>query len=189
MFTGIVEEVGEVIDLENGLVSIKASQVLSGTKIGDSISVSGCCLTVVGIGDYWFSAQIVEETFSRTTFSQLHLGSKLNLERSMAANGRFSGHIVQGHIDGVGKVLGQGTRLTVEFPPGCSGYIVEKGSIAIDGVSLTVAEKADTSLTVALVPHTLESTTLGQLSKGDGVNIEVDLLAKYIETLLISKTP
>lgn len=194
MFTGIVEEMGEVIAVERAgagaHVRIAASIVLTDITVGASVAVNGCCLTATEFGDDWWVADAVPETLDRTNIGDLSPGSGVNLERPLAADGRYGGHVVQGHVDGVGTVvdsadLDDGSRrYTFAIPPPLAPYVVEKGSIALDGVSLTVASVSDTHIDVALIPHTLAVTTLGQRSIGDTVNVETDIMGKYVERLL-----
>ena len=184
MFTGIVEEVGTIVGKSPSYLQVRASLVLDGTQIGDSISVSGCCLTVVELTSDGFSANVVEETLERTMLGNLGEGAQVNLERALAVGGRFGGHILQGHVDGVGTIQRGGDRLNVACPVGLMRYVVEKGSVAINGVSLTVASVGRDYFEVALVPHSLEVTTLGSNKVGDLVNLETDIVAKYVESLL-----
>ncbi len=189
MFTGIVEEVGTVSARDGGHIVIDAVKVLGSTKVGDSIAVNGCCLTVTELGSGCWAADAVEETLSRTTVGDLRPGDRVNLERPCQPSGRLGGHIVQGHVDGVGTVRATDPLFSVDLPAGLSRYVVEKGSIAIEGVSLTVAAVDGQSAGVALIPHTREVTVLGTRSPGDRVNIEVDVVAKYVETLLGAYVP
>ncbi len=193
MFTGIVEAVGivaEVEELDGGRRCVIDSQfVADGLKVGDSVAVQGACLTAAAVSSESFTVEMVSETLSRTTLGGLVVGSAVNLERAMPAAGRFDGHIVQGHVDGVGSVAGvedagTGTRFTVECPEELMRYVVEKGSITVDGVSLTVAEIRSDGFAVALIPHTLSVTTLGSLGPSARVNLEVDILSKYVERLM-----
>ena len=194
MFTGIVEELGTVRAVEaraDGiLIEIASDIVLADAVPGASIAVNGCCLTVVDRGDRTWSAEAVPETMARTNLGRLDPHDVVNLERPLAADGRFGGHIVQGHIDGtttVTAVIDQtdgSRRISFAGPAGLTRYIVEKGSIAIDGISLTVAALADDGFDVAVIPHTLVHTTLGRRRVGDMVNIETDVLAKHVEKLL-----
>ena len=193
MFTGIIEETGKVEAVAKGsnsaVITIAAAKVLEDTKIGDSIAVNGVCLTVTSISGRKFSADVMAETLRRSSLGSLKHGSMVNLERAMAANGRFGGHIVSGHIDGVGVISSfekedNAVWVEIEAPAKILRYIVEKGSIAIDGISLTVAEIQGQKITIAVIPHTLENTNLIDLKIGDFVNIEVDILAKYIEKFL-----
>jgi riboflavin synthase len=189
MFTGIVEEIGKVEDISSGRLSIEARDVLAGTKTGDSISVSGACLTITSLAIKSFDVEIMPETLRRTNIGRLHYGDKVNLERAVSADGRFGGHFVQGHVDDVGKVLSvkpeEGACIArISAPPHLLKYIVIKGFIAVDGVSLTVTECDDFSFAVSLVDYTRKHTTLGIIKPGDTVNLEVDIMAKYIEKLL-----
>jgi len=200
MFTGIVEELGAVraiVPNEGGArIEIDATTVLTDAEIGASIAVNGCCLTVVELHDGWWAADAVTETLDRTSLGALTTGAPVNLERPMAADGRFGGHIVQGHVDGVGALAARATlpdgstRMTFTPPRALLRYVVEKGSITIDGVSLTVASLDDAAGTfdIAVIPHTLSVTTLGPKQPGDPVNLEVDVLAKYVERLLAVNT-
>lgn len=193
MFTGLVEELGKVKNMvrtsRSVRLTINASKVVSDVKIGDSIAVNGTCLTVVAHGDDWFTADVMPETVDRTVLSRLKTGDKVNLERTLRVGDRFGGHIVSGHIDGVGTISGKNTndiavivRITAE--PQVMRYIVEKGSIAIDGTSLTVVEVGNDWFTVSLIPHTAGLTTVGLKSVGELVNLEADVIGKYVERLL-----
>ncbi len=193
MFTGIIEEVGEVRQISllgtSGQIDIKARLVLEGTKIGDSIAVNGVCLTVVALKPDGFTADVMAETIRRTALSKLQSGSKVNLERAMAADGRFGGHIVAGHVDGIGTINSltrEENAVWVEIAADNSilKYIVEKGSIAIDGISLTVAYIDDSVFKVSVIPHTGEETTLLNKKVGDLVNLENDIVGKYVERLM-----
>ena len=193
MFTGIIEETGRLRSLDisgvTGRIELEASKVLEGTNIGDSIAVNGVCLTVVELHADGFTADVMHETISRTGFSQLRVGDKVNLERAMAANGRFGGHIVSGHIDGVGTVEslehdGIAVWVSIKAPTEILKLIVEKGSIAIDGISLTVAYVDNERFKVSIIPHTGEETTLLKRHAGDKVNLENDIVGKYVEKLL-----
>lgn len=193
MFTGIVEHLGSatrVADVERGRrLNIDAGPLASGVEIGDSVAVNGVCLTVVAVDGTSLEFEAIGETLDRTNLGRVEAGDRLNLERPMAASGRFDGHIVQGHVDGVGTVRsvkadGPGRRLWIDAPGSLLRYVVEKGSITVDGVSLTVAAVDDDGVEVALIPHTMEVTTLGVRPPGSVVNIEVDVLAKYVERLL-----
>lgn len=193
MFTGIVEETGTIRAVRRGanssVLSIGAEKVLSDLKTGDSVAVNGVCLTATSVDAAGFSADVMHETLNRSTLGALVPGSRVNLERAMAANGRFGGHIVSGHIDGPGTIVktqrdDNAIWYTVEAPPALLHYIVEKGSIAIDGVSLTVAAVGETWFSVSLIPHTAASTTLGGKKPGDLVNLENDVIGKYVEKLL-----
>jgi len=190
MFTGIVEEVGRVgaVDARPGLTRLRitAERVLDGLQIGDSIAVNGTCLTVVATAGAELAVEATPETLRRTNLGGLAAGDGVHLERPMAANGRFGGHIVQGHVDAVGQILdrqpeGEAVILTVGAPPEVMRYVVPKGSIAVDGVSLTVVDVTDASFTVALIPHTQEATLLCTGPLGRTANLEADVLAKYVE--------
>lgn len=193
VFTGIIETVGMVADriaTEGGIrLVIEAPALVDDLKVGASVAVNGTCLTAVEVGDGRFAVDMVTETIRRTAPAGLATGSLVNLERAMPANGRFDGHIVQGHIDGVGTIRslhpdGTGVAMTVDIPPELDRYIVEKGSVGVHGVSLTVAKTDEAGFEVALIPHTYRVTNLHLLTEGDGVNLEVDILAKYMERLL-----
>ncbi len=193
MFTGIIEEIGTLGRIQRGrasaIVTIQARKVLAGTRIGDSIAVNGVCLTVTALGADSFSADVMHETLDRSALSGLTPGSKVNLERAMAADGRFGGHIVSGHVDGVGHITAirrddTAVWYTVSAPPELLRLIVEKGSIAIDGISLTVAAVTDASFSVSVIPHTAVQTTLSARRIGDGVNLETDIIGKYVARLL-----
>lgn len=193
MFTGIVEEVGRVVDVtplgDSARLSIDGPCVTSDAKPGDSISVSGVCLTVVTLTGSTFTADAMRETLDRSSLAELAAGSPVNLERAARIDSRLGGHIVQGHVDGTGRVRsiepGEGwTTLTFDLPRELSRYVVAKGSIAVDGVSLTVVHVDDSSFSVSLIPTTLQHTTFGERAVGDIVNIEVDVIGKYVERLL-----
>jgi riboflavin synthase len=190
MFTGIVEELGEVRDLQVGdegaALTIAAETVAAGLRAGDSVACNGVCLTVVETDGSSFRCDLSAETLSRTSFGTAHRGSAVNLERPLEAGGRIGGHFVLGHVDGVGRLLesrpsGEGRTLTFAFPRDLERYLVWKGSIAVDGISLTIAELAAESFSVAVIPHTLAVTNLRDLAPGDPVNLEVDILGKYFE--------
>ena len=193
MFTGIVEEVGAVDRLEqlgdSVRLTIRGPLVTSDASHGDSIAVNGCCLTVAGLDGETFAADVMAESLSRTSLGDLAEGSSVNLERAVTAGTRLGGHLVQGHVDGTGTVLDRTPSehwevVRLSLPSELSRYLVEKGSITVDGVSLTVVEVADDWFSVSLVPTTLADTTLGSRQPGDRVNLEVDVLAKYVERLL-----
>lgn len=189
MFTGIVEEIGRVERFDGGRLRIAAHTVLqaqdgAAVKLGDSIAVSGCCLTLVAQGDGWWEADVSEETLARTSLRTIAPGSTVNLERAVRLADRLGGHLVQGHVDGVGEVVHPVPDLQVRIPTNLLRYVVEKGSITVDGVSLTVVRPLADGFTVAIIPHTADVTTLGGKQPGDLVNIEVDVLAKYVERLL-----
>jgi riboflavin synthase len=188
MFTGIVEELGTVEAIERvgdaARIRIGATKVLEGAGLGDSTAVDGCCLTVVELGDGWWEADVSDETLRRTTLGRRQAGDRVNLERPVQVSDRLGGHIVQGHVDAVGEVVEPVPDLRVRMPDDLRRYVIEKGSITVDGVSLTVVEPTDDGFTVAVIPHTAEVTTLGAKQPGDTVNLEVDLIAKYVERLL-----
>jgi riboflavin synthase len=194
MFTGIVEELGEVGAVERlpddaARLSIRARKVVADVGHGDSIAVNGVCLTVVQHGPDGFTADVMRETLQRSSLGELAVGAQVNLERAVTLSTRMGGHLVQGHVDGVGRVRGRNPHehwdvVEIEAPTQLLRYVVEKGSITVDGVSLTVAGVTDSSFTVSLIPATMELTTLGRRRPGDAVNLEVDVLAKYVERLL-----
>ena len=196
MFTGIVEEIGEIKSIKKGSKSevlyIKGKEVLKNTKVGDSIAVNGVCLTVTSMDKDTFTADVMAETMRRSSLGSLTSGSKVNLERAMAADGRFGGHIVSGHIDGIGTISDytkedNAVWVTIDTAAKILRYVIEKGSIAIDGISLTVAYVDDKCFKVSIIPHTSVSTTLLQKKDGDVVNLENDIVEKYIDKLI--KTP
>ncbi|MGA7760032.1 MAG: riboflavin synthase [Ilumatobacteraceae bacterium] len=189
MFTGIVEELGRLESLHDGRLRIAATRVIDGVEIGESIAVNGCCLTVVAHGDGWWEADVSDETISRTSLARLSDGDGVNLERAVRASDRLGGHIVQGHVDGVGEVVAPVPDLRVRVPDGLLRYLVEKGSVTVDGVSLTVVQPLDDGFTVAIIPHTADVTTLGTKRPGDLVNLEVDVMAKYVERLVSAYLP
>lgn len=193
MFTGIVEEIGVISGIKQGknseILTIKAKKVLEDTKIGDSIAVNGICLTVTALSSDSFTADVMHETINRSSLSKLKYGSKVNLERAMPVNGRFGGHIVSGHVDGTGtitKIQADDNAIwyKIQANQQILKYIVEKGSITIDGISLTVAKVSETDFSISAIPHTVEQTILKEKRQGDIVNLETDILAKYIEKLL-----
>ncbi|HEV2782455.1 MAG TPA: riboflavin synthase [Actinophytocola sp.] len=190
MFTGIVEELGEVTAVEarpnSAHLTVHGPVVTSDARPGDSISVNGVCLTVVEVAAGSFTVDVVHETLRRSSLDKAHVGDRVNLERAAALGDRLGGHIVQGHVDGTGVLLSRDEAGLTRFalPPGLSRYLVEKGSVTVDGVSLTVVEVSDEEFSVALIPTTLELTTLGIKQPGDIVNLEVDVLAKYVERLV-----
>jgi riboflavin synthase len=198
MFTGIVEELGRVRSVEpnatGARLEFEAREVLADAHVGGSIAVNGCCLTVVERGGTWWAAEAVEETLRRTSLGALRAGDPVNLERPVRATDRLGGHIVQGHVDGQGCVASRMTNpdgsllMFIQSQPKLLRYVVEKGSIAVDGVSLTVVGVNATGFSVALIPHTLAVTTLGRKRDGEPVNLEVDVLAKYVERLLAGTT-
>lgn len=193
MFTGIVEELGDIISIDrqgiSGTIRIRAKKVLEGTKVGDSIAVNGICLTVTSMQDGMFTADVMAETIRRSSLSQAKAGDKVNLERAMAADGRFGGHIVSGHIDGTGVLQSyrreeNAVWVKIAAKPDIMRLIVEKGSICIDGISLTVAEVTDETFSVSIIPHTGAETTLLMHEPGALVNLENDVVGKYVERLL-----
>ena len=186
MFSGIVEELGEVAAFDGESLDIKASIVLSDLKISDSICVSGACLTVISTAEGGFTVEVVPETIERTNFGTLEPGSSVNLERPLAYGGRVGGHFVQGHVDGLGTIDsitpdGNSLHIWLKADTNIMRYVVEKGFIAIDGISLTIVDVAEGGFSVAIIPYTNEHTTLGSRQPGDAVNIEVDITAKYVE--------
>ena len=187
MFTGIVEELGEVASFDGARLRVSAVAVLEDAKVGDSIAVDGCCLTVVEMGPGWWDADVSDETTRRTTLGGRSPGDRVNLERPVRPYDRLGGHIVQGHVDGVGEVVAPAPDLRVRMPHDLLRYVVEKGSVTVDGVSLTVVDVLDDGFTVAVIPHTQAVTTLGVRGPGDRVNLEVDVTAKYVERLLTWK--
>ena len=187
MFTGIVEETGKIQFVTDRKVVIKCQKILEDAKIGDSIAVNGVCLTITDINKDTFSADISPETFK--VACKLNLGNTVNLERAMLANGRFGGHIVSGHVDGVAKIVelknnGDFYDLKLELSENESKYVIRKGSITVNGISLTIAEVVGGLINLAIIPHTYENTCLKELKIGDFVNVEVDMMAKYIENFL-----
>jgi riboflavin synthase len=193
MFTGIVEELGTVAAIEEQgdalRLSISAATVLEDTRLGDSIAVNGCCLTVTDLADGTWTADVMAETLDKTSLAGARPGDRVNLERAVTPQTRLGGHIVQGHVDGVGTVLRRTPSehwevVEVSLPPHLAPYLVDKGSITVDGVSLTVVEAGDDSFTVSLIPETLARTTLGHRAVGDRVNLEADIIAKHVEKLL-----
>lgn len=189
MFTGIIEETGSVIDRQDYALTIRAATVIPGMKLGDSIAVNGTCLTVVRFDADQFQVDLAPETLRRTALGQLETGSSVNLERPLAIDGRLGGHIVQGHIDAAGRITsirpeGDCFIFRIRAPKRLMPYIVEKGFIAVDGISLTVVDKRDTSFTLSVIPYTLQNTNLREKSANHRVNLEVDILAKYVESLL-----
>jgi riboflavin synthase len=192
MFTGIVEELGRVTGREDARLTVASDVAVMDSGVGASVAVNGVCLTVVENGETWLAFDISEETFDRTTIGGLEPGAPVNLERPVTLTARMGGHLVQGHVDGVGAVTAveeaeDGAVIRVSLPDGLERYVVEKGSITVDGVSLTITGVEDAVFGVALIPHTLAVTTLGTVRPGDNVNIEVDVLAKYVERLLAIK--
>ncbi len=189
MFSGIVEEVGKVQSYDLKRMSIKASKVLNDLKVSDSISVAGVCLTVVDLEDGGFVVETVPETVQRSNFGDLKAGAGVNLERALALGDRIGGHMVQGHVDGRGTIAamtsdGNSSRIRIDCSPELMRYVVEKGFITVDGASLTITETGPSSFGIAIIPFTLEHTTLKERKEGDKVNIEVDVTAKYVERLV-----
>ncbi|MGC1373740.1 MAG: riboflavin synthase [Candidatus Sulfotelmatobacter sp.] len=195
MFTGIIEEVGRITPIEqhgeNRRITVSANRVSKELKTGDSVAVSGVCLTALDIKPGSFCADLAPETWLRTSFSRIREGALVNLELPMKADGRFGGHIVQGHVDGVGKFVAleritdsENFWLRIELPREVEKYTVLKGSISIEGISLTVAALVENNCTVAIIPHTVEMTNLSSLRAGDPVNLEADLIAKYVEKMM-----
>lgn len=193
MFTGIVEEMGTIAGIQKGtksaVLTIQAQKVFSDIHIGDSIALNGVCLTVTSFSGNTYTADVMNETLRRSSLGSLTIGSKVNLERAMAANGRFGGHIVSGHIDGTGTITkvekdDNAIWYTIAAEESLMKYIVEKGSIAIDGISLTVAKRSDMDFAISMIPHTAKETVLSQKKPGDIVNLENDIVGKYIEQLM-----
>lgn len=198
MFTGIIEEIGTISRIERQRVSsrltVRAQVVLSDLKEGDSVAVNGVCLTATRIDSRSFTADVMHETLDRSSLGGLGVGSPVNLERAMAANGRFGGHIVSGHIDATGTIRriwkdGNAIWFTIAASPAVLRYVVEKGSIAIDGVSLTVARREADSFSISMIPHTAEKTILPKKNTGSLVNLEADIIGKYVEQLMKEKEP
>jgi riboflavin synthase len=199
MFTGIIEEIGRVSGIEqrgeNRRITVAAAKVPRELKTGDSVAVSGVCLTALDIRPGSFCADLAPETWARTSFSRIHEGAAVNLELPMKSDGRFGGHIVQGHVDGVGKVISferiaesENWWLQIDLPDSVEKYTVYKGSITIEGISLTVAQLEGNRCAVAIIPHTVEMTNLPSLKAGDPVNLEADLIAKYVEKMMKGDT-
>jgi riboflavin synthase len=198
VFTGIVEELGEITAVENlddaSRFRLRGPVVTEGARHGDSIAVNGVCLTVVEHEGDEFTADVMAETLNRSSLGVLAVGSRVNLERPMAVGERLGGHIVQGHVDGTGEVIERKPSenweiVKISLPADLTRYVVEKGSITVDGISLTVVEALDDAFTVAIIPHTAAVTTLGTKGPGDRVNLEVDVMAKYAEKLLVGHLP
>jgi riboflavin synthase len=193
MFTGIIEEIGSVKTLRReagaARLTISASTVLGGTALGDSICVNGVCLTVVDMGKSEFSADVANETLKVTNLGELQIGQKVNLERALQLSARIGGHLVTGHVDAVGRIRekrqeGNSWRVFIDAPETAHRTIIKKGSVAVDGISLTVADVDKTGFSIAMIPHTAKVTTLGFKSAGDSVNLETDIIGKYVERLL-----
>lgn len=196
MFTGIIEEIGRVQHIQKGKdaieIAITAHSILEDVKLGDSISVNGVCLTVTSFAKSEFTVDVMPETISATTLKTLKRGDAVNLERAMAANGRFGGHFVSGHVDGVGKIIrkspkGNAVYYDIEGEPGLTDFMILKGSVTVDGTSLTIFGLTDRSFTISLIPHTSSHTVLGEKAPGDIVNIECDMLAKYIRKMTVKE--
>ena len=194
MFTGIIEEVGSVASIRKGahscVLTVNASRVLEDVHLGDSIATNGVCLTVTSFTSHSFSADVMHETLNRSSLGSLHIGSPVNLERAMLAGGRFGGHIISGHIDGVGTISSikeddNAVWYTVEAPSNILRYIIEKGSITLDGISLTVAKVTNSNFSVSIIPHTRAQTNLASKKVGDVLNLENDLVGKYVERLML----
>lgn len=197
MFTGIIEEVGTVVSVKRGgqssVIRVRASKILEDLHIGDSIAVNGVCLTAVTFDGQGFTADVMNETFERSTLKMIRSGDPVNLERAMSAGGRFGGHMVAGHVDGTGTVMSikqdaNAVWFTVEAPPEIMRYCIKKGSVAMDGISLTIADIGTSWFQVSVIPHTLKQTVLGSKKQGDPLNLENDMIGKYVEKLLEPKT-
>jgi len=197
MFTGIIEELGSVKALRRSAgsarLTVSASAVLGGTMRGDSICVNGVCLTVVEMGASEFSADVAQETLNVTNLGELHVGQQVNLERALQLSSRIGGHLVTGHVDAVGRIRrktqeGNSWRITIETPGKALRYIIKKGSVAIDGISLTVADIDPSGFSIAMIPHTAKLTTLGTKNNGDSVNLETDIIGKYVEKLVSGRS-
>jgi riboflavin synthase len=193
MFTGIIEETGRILRISternNARIEVKTKKLTADVLLGESISVNGICLTIIDRGPDWFVAQISTETLRRTSLKSASNGSLVNLERPLTSTSRLGGHFVQGHVDGTGEFLeaaadGEGRVIRIGFPQELGRYIVEKGSIAVDGISLTVASLCESWFEIAVIPHTWKVTNLSSLDRGDLVNLEVDVLAKYVERMI-----
>ena len=192
MFTGIVEEIGTINSLVNNVLTIQAEKVLADIKLGDSISVNGTCLTVVNFTESKFSVDLAPETLRRTAFGNLNPGDTVNLERALAASDRFGGHLVQGHVDATGRVIsirdeGDSSIFRISNPKRLKPYLVEKGFIAVDGISLTIVKVLTSSFTLSVIPYTRINTNLRNQQIGGKVNLEVDILAKYVENLMAQR--
>lgn len=195
MFTGIIEEIGIVEQIKKGsasaVLTIRAEKVIKGTKTGDSIAVNGVCLTVTSLGRGQFDADVMHETLNRSALRMLAPGSRVNLERAMPADGRFGGHIVAGHVDGTGQIIrvmadDNAVWYTIRAEKKILRYVVEKGSVAIDGISLTVAKTGDDWFAISAIPHTIRETTLQEKKQKDLVNLETDVIGKYVEKLMMT---
>ncbi|MDG5787667.1 riboflavin synthase [Evansella sp. AB-P1] len=197
MFTGIIEEKGTIQKMKQTgdsiVMNIRAKHILSDVQLGDSIAVNGVCLTVTAFDKNSFSVDIMPETVKGTSLRELTVGSTVNLERAMSANGRFGGHFVTGHVDGIGKILSKhqehnAVYYEIEVDPSLRKYMMMKGSVAVDGTSLTIFGLTDKSFTISIIPHTIQETIIGNKGQGDIVNVECDMLAKYIEELISQRT-
>ena len=193
MFTGIVEELGTVVSLKRGsksaVLTIKGDQIFEDLKLGDSVAVNGVCLTATHMSGKTFQADVMNETFNRSSLGTLKKGDVVNLERAMAANGRFGGHMVAGHIDDVGELVSvkqddNAVWFTIKAPKKIMKYCIEKGSIALDGISLTIAKLTEDTLSVSMIPHTIQNTNFGNKKMGDLINLENDMVGKYIDNLI-----
>lgn len=198
MFTGIVEEVGKIVSVKRGaqslVLTIGGNTIFDDLKIGDSVAVNGVCLTAISIGNYQFTADVMPESISMTTFTNLKVNQPVNLERAMAANGRFGGHIVAGHVDGTGRIVNMKRTdnaiiFTISAPKPIMDYVIYKGSITIDGISLTIMERTESTFSVSIIPHTLSETVLGYASIGTEVNLETDITGRYIRHFMILDEP
>ncbi len=191
MFTGIVEELGTVAAIDGGRLRFACREVLADVEMGASIAVNGCCLTVVGwdTDEGWWDTDVTQETFDKTSLGDLVVGEPVNLERPVRLQDRLGGHLVQGHVDAVGEILAPAPDLRVRVPEHLMRYVVQKGSITLDGISLTVVDPDGDTLGVAVIPHTAEVTTLGHKDVGSRLNVEVDVMAKYAERLLTGHLP
>ncbi|MFV8829383.1 riboflavin synthase [Alkalihalobacterium sp. APHAB7] len=198
MFTGIIEELGTIGNIRQNneavVMTIQANEILNDVHLGDSIAVNGVCLTVTSFDNHRFTVDLMPETVRSTSLKTLQRGSKVNLERAMAANGRFGGHFVSGHVDGIGKIkkreaVDNAVYFQVEISPELRRYVLYKGSIAVDGTSLTIFGVDETSFTVSIIPHTLSETVIGAKHPGDIVNIECDIVGKYIEQFITARVP
>lgn len=198
MFTGIIEEIGTIKGIKRGnrsvVLEVKAKKVLEDLKVGDSIATNGVCLTVISFSGGSFCADVMPETMQRSNLGELRAGSPVNLERALTLNGRLGGHIVSGHVDGMGQIVGKekdenAIWITIATSADLLRYIVDKGSITIDGISLTVVAVTDSEFTVSIIPHTQDETTLVKKQVGDNVNLENDVIAKYVEKLMRPAAP
>jgi len=193
MFTGIIEALGSLRSAQacgdQTRLVFEAPEVTAGSVVGDSIAVNGCCLTIVEVGDRWWAADAVAETLERTGLGALRPGDRVNLERSLVAGARLGGHLVQGHVDGVGHIVDPAPALRVRAAATVLPYLVPKGSITVDGISLTIVDVLADGFTVAVVPYTIAATTLGDKVRGDTVNLEADVIAKYVEALVRAGVP